>query len=31
VVIQFVSHDLPPSTENDCSNRAEFGVMSDQI
>jgi hypothetical protein len=29
VEIQFGSHVFPPSAENDCSNRAEFGVMSD--
>ncbi len=31
VVIQFGSQVLPPSIENDCSNRAEFEVMSDQM
>ncbi len=28
--IQFTSQVLPPSSENDCSKWAEFGVMSDQ-
>jgi len=26
-VIQFISHVLPPSSENDCSKWAEFGVI----
>jgi hypothetical protein len=30
LVIQFTSQVLPPSSENDCSKWAEFGVMSDQ-
>src|SRR5216683_4690016 len=29
-VIQFTSQVLPPSSENDCSKWAEFGVMFDQ-
>src|SRR5580658_1944233 len=29
--IQFTSHVLPPSSENDCSKRHESAVMSDQI
>jgi hypothetical protein len=28
-MIQFVSHVSPPSSENACSQRAEFGVISD--
>src|SRR6266536_6455608 len=27
--IQFTSQVLPPSSENDCSKRQEFGVMSE--
>src|SRR5207249_5662567 len=27
--IQFTSQVLPPSSENDCSNRQEFDVMSE--
>src|SRR2546425_10417733 len=29
VAIQFTSHVLPPSSENACSKRHEFGVMSE--
>jgi hypothetical protein len=29
VAIQFTSQVLPPSSENACSNRHEFGVMSE--
>src|SRR5260370_16583782 len=29
-VIQLTSQVLPPSSENDCSKWAEFGVMPDQ-
>ncbi len=28
-MIQFVSHEDPPSDEKACSHRAEPGVMSD--
>src|SRR6476660_328929 len=28
--IQFVSHDLPPSAEKDCSIRADFGEIFNQ-
>src|SRR5262249_16650952 len=31
VAIQFTSQVLPQSSENACSKRHEFGVMSDQI
>jgi hypothetical protein len=30
VEIQLSSHVLPPSSEYDCTNRADVGVMSDQ-
>src|SRR4030095_9413244 len=30
VITQFVSQVFPPSSENDCSNRLEFGVMSEK-
>jgi hypothetical protein len=29
IAIQFTSHVLPPSFENDCSKRHDVGVMSD--
>src|SRR5436309_1247487 len=30
VIIQFVSHILPPSSEKACSKRDEFGAMSEK-
>src|SRR5262245_34150872 len=29
IAIQFTSQVFPPSSENDCSKRQEFGVMSE--
>src|SRR5947208_12185778 len=31
IAIQFTSHVLPPSSENDCSKRHESGLISETI
>src|SRR5438067_1876152 len=31
IAIQFTSHVLPPSSENDCSKRHESGLISEMI